>query len=277
MLGFDGDMNTGLTLRTIRIKRGVAEIRAGATLLFDSIPEAEEAETELKASAFREAVLHANVSSSSKSVDRRRPSVSSTVVEQKRILIVDHQDSFVHTLANYFRQTGAIVTTIRYTILKDTLNTASTSGTLPHLAVMSPGPGKPTDFDCSGSVQMLLDHKVPIFGVCLGMQTMVEHFGGNLNVLPYPQHGKPSTVTQTLDSAKTPWGVFSSLPREFTVARYHSLYAATSSASFPECLAVTSATADGVVMSVEHKSLPVAGVQFHPESILTNPKHGLKP
>ena len=269
LLGFDGGMNTGLTLRTIRIKRGVAEIRAGATLLFDSVPEAEEAETELKASAFREAVLHPTKANDGKGGDV----ASTTIVEQKRILVIDHQDSFVHTLASYLRSLGGtIVTTIRYTLLNDYLEEAAASSTLPHLAVMSPGPGKPSDFNCSRSVRMLIDRKIPIFGVCLGMQTMVEHFGGKLGVLKYPQHGKPATISQT-STAKTPWGVLSDLPREFAVARYHSLYAAADDVG--DELVVTSTTTDGVVMSVEHKTLPISGVQFHPESILTNPKHGL--
>src|SRR4029077_9865285 len=108
MVHFNGDLNTGLTLRTIRIKDGIAEVRAGATLLYDSVPEEEEAETELKASAMLSAIRDARAGNSA--ADERQPAL---VGEGVNILLVDHEDSFVHTLANYFRQTGANVSTVR--------------------------------------------------------------------------------------------------------------------------------------------------------------------
>ena len=110
---------------------------------------------------------------------------------------------------------------------------------------------------------------VPVFGVCLGLQGIVEAFGGELGVLDYPMHGKPSTVRHR------GVGVFEGLPEEFQVGRYHSLFARRE--TFPACLEVTAETEDGVIMGVRHRELPIEAVQFHPESILTaEGDHGLK-
>jgi len=269
LLGFDGGMNTGLTLRTIRLKGGVAEVRAGATLLFDSVPEAEEAETELKASAFREAVL---ISEESIETDKKEDVSDAMDIsfKGKNIILIDHEDSFVHTLGSYFRETGANVTTVRWGISEADLGAMK-----PSLVVLSPGPGNPRDFKCSETIAMLIKMKLPIFGVCLGLQAMVEHFGGTLSVLSYPMHGKPTKIKRVESSN---WGVLeSSLPESFVVARYHSLFADAS--TFPDSeLNVTARTMDDLdlIMGIEHKSLPIAAVQFHPESILTLPAHGLQ-
>jgi anthranilate synthase len=131
----------------------------------------------------------------------------------------------------------------------------------PDLVVLSPGPGEPKDFDVSGTIGLALRRDLPVFGVCLGLQGMVEHFGGQLDVLPYPMHGKPSTV-KVLGGR-----VFEGLPTEFTAGRYHSLYAVRE--RMPAALKVTAETEDGVIMGIEHRDLPLAAVQFHPESILT--------
>ena len=251
LIGFDGRLNTGLTLRTIRVLDGVAQVRAGATLLYDSDPAAEEKETETKASALLDAI--------------RRPRGQSAEVASKvvlhpgsarTILLVDHQDSFVHTLANYFRQTGAQVITLRAGFPPAELDRIR-----PDLVVLSPGPGTPKDFDVSGTLAAVIARQIPAFGVCLGLQGMVEHFGGELGVLDYPMHGKPSTI-RVLSGR-----MFDGLPRQFTAARYHSLYGKRE--TLPPELRVTAEADDGVVMAIEHTTLPLAAVQFHPESILT--------
>ena len=126
--------------------------------------------------------------------------------------------------------------------------------------VLSPGPGRPDDFNSQETIQCCLDNNIPVFGVCLGLQAIVEYFGGQLTILDYPQHGKTSRVS--LLQAGNLW---EAIPREFTVGRYHSLYAA----SIPDCLKVTALSEDNVVMAVEHQQLPLAAVQFHPESILS--------
>ncbi|MGI9350739.1 MAG: anthranilate synthase component I, partial [Rhizobiaceae bacterium] len=140
---FNGDMNTGLTLRTVRIKDGVAEVRAGATLLFDSDPMEEEKETELKASAMLAAIREAG-----KANDAAGQRDTAKVGEGRKILLVDHEDSFVHTLANYFRQTGADVMTVRSPI-----DEAVFDHYKPDLVVLSPGPGSPSDFDCAATIR----------------------------------------------------------------------------------------------------------------------------
>ena len=248
---FNGDMNTGLTLRTIRIKDGVAEVRAGATLLYDSDPDAEEAETELKASAMRAAVRGETRSNSAG--EARLPPLG----RGRRVLLVDHEDSFVHTLANYFRQTGAEVLTTRTPLATEVLDSFR-----PDLLVMSPGPGSPEDFDCSTTIQLALDRKLPVFGVCLGMQAIACHFGGSLNQLEIPVHGKPSRI-----SISDPGIVFKDIEDGVAIGRYHSLYA--DLGNLPDELRITAMTEDGIPMAMEHMDLPIAAVQFHPESVMS--------
>ena len=247
---FDGNMNTGLTLRTIRMKDGVAEVRAGATLLFDSDPDAEEAECRLKASAMFTAIRGGRAAAAAAAPAPKGGA-------GRKVLLVDHEDSFVHTLAGYIRTTGAEVVTMRPDLARAELR----AGARPDLVVMSPGPGRPQDFATSETLDLLLRGHIPVFGVCLGLQAIVEHFGGALDVLGTPMHGKPSPV-RALGGR-----ILAGLPERFTVGRYHSLYARRS--ALPPDLRVTAETDDGVIMAIEHQSLPLAAVQFHPESVMT--------
>ncbi|MBX3579564.1 MAG: anthranilate synthase [Rhizobiaceae bacterium] len=253
MVHFNGDLNTGLTLRTIRIKDGVAEVRAGATLLYDSVPEEEEAETELKASAMISAIRDAKAGNAT-----GQERTTARVGEGVNILLVDHEDSFVHTLANYFRQTGANVSTIRTPVPEEAFDRFS-----PDLVVLSPGPGMPKDFDCAATIKKARARDLPIFGVCLGLQALAEAYGGELRQLHVPMHGKPSRIRV----AKKGGVVFSGLPKEVTVGRYHSIFA--DPVRLPDDFLVTAETEDGVIMAFEHKKEPIAAVQFHPESIMT--------
>ena len=244
---FNGDMNTGLTLRTIRIKNGVAEVRAGATLLYDSDPEAEEAETELKASAMR-AAIRGDMRSNADAMAAPVP-----LGQGRRVLLVDHEDSFVHTLANYFRQTGAEVLTTRTPLSAQVLDDFR-----PSLLVMSPGPGSPEDFDCSATIQMALDRAVPIFGVCLGMQAIACHFGGSLSPV-----GRPCAWQALADiDQRSRDVVFAGIEDGVAIGRYHSLYADLD--ALPDDLRITASTEDGTAMALEHRNLPIAAVQFHP-------------
>ena len=252
MVGFNGDMNTGLTLRTIRIKDGIAEVRAGATLLNDSDPHEEEAETELKASAMISAIRDARAGNAGK-VARDVARVGQGV----KILLVDHEDSFVHTLANYFRQTGAEVSTVRTPVPEEIFDRVD-----PDLVVLSPGPGNPKDFDCKATIRTARAKGLPIFGVCLGLQALAEAYGGELRQLAVPMHGKPSRI-RVLE----PGIVFSGLSNEVTVGRYHSIFA--DPKTLPSDFTITAESEDGTIMGIEHVKEPIAAVQFHPESIMT--------
>ena len=248
-VGFDGSLNTGLTLRTIRVADGHAEVRVGATLLWDSEPDEEESETELKASAFLDAIRRPRSAAAT--------GVAVSVPSDRRVLLVDHLDSFVHTLANYLRQTGATVVTRRAGFPTEEISADDFD-----LIVLSPGPGRPDDFSIGPVVRATLDAGLPLFGVCLGLQGIVEYFGGELGQLATPMHGKPSAIRvvggQLLDG----------LPKEFRAGRYHSLFARRS--EVPDALEVTAVSLDDdIVMAVEHRELPVAAVQFHPESIMS--------
>lgn len=256
--GFDGNLNTGLVLRTIHVNDGVAAIRVGATLLFDSEPEKEALETTLKASVFTNLLLHPD-----KPAQKRKDFPKTGL--GKQVLLVDHQDSFVHTLANYFRQTGATVTTIRHHHVLQYLQDKTYD-----LVVLSPGPGEPSDFFLHTSIDAIVEKKIPLFGVCLGLQGIVEYFGGTLNVLDYPVHGKASSI-EILENP----GLFDGLESGFTAGRYHSLYA--NPHFMPEVLQVTAMSEDGIIMGISHKILPIHALQFHPETILSLPgKAGLR-
>jgi anthranilate synthase len=172
------------------------------------------------------------------------------------VLLIDHDDSFVHMLADYFRQVGADVTVVRHIHALDMLARRPWD-----LLVLSPGPGRPEDFKIASTIDAALARKLPIFGVCLGVQAIGEYFGGQLGQLATPAHGRPSQVT--VKGGR----LMQNLPDEIIIGRYHSLHVERD--SMPESLVVTATTDDGVAMAIEHRSLPVGGVQFHPESLMS--------
>ncbi|MFD8559244.1 anthranilate synthase component I [Streptosporangium canum] len=254
-IGFDGTMNTGLTLRTAQIRGGVATVRAGATLLFDSDPEAEERETELKASALLGALAAVGAARNPQERDVPQP-VREQPGEGMKVLLVDHEDSFVNTLADYFRQQGAEVVTLRHGFPVGMIDEIA-----PSLVVLSPGPGWPSDFGLPELVGALYERDLPVFGVCLGLQGMVEQAGGTLELLSHPEHGKRGQVRRIGAGA-----LLEGLPEEFIAARYHSLHA-----KEPGVVGFTATalTPDGAVMAIEDVARRRFAVQFHPESILT--------
>ncbi|HLI98113.1 MAG TPA: anthranilate synthase component I [Bradyrhizobium sp.] len=249
VVNFDGGINTGLTIRTIRMKDGLAEVRVGATCLFDSDPAAEDRECQVKAAALFQALR----GDPPKRLSAFAPDATGS---GKRVLLIDHDDSFVHMLADYFRQVGAGVTVVRHVHARQMLEHAHYD-----LLVLSPGPGRPADFGIAATIGMAMERKLPILGVCLGVQAIGEYFGGRLGQLQQPAHGRPSRV-QVRGGR-----LMRNLPDEIVIGRYHSLYVERD--SMPDVLQVTASTEDGVAMAIEHRTLPVGGVQFHPESLMS--------
>jgi para-aminobenzoate synthetase component 2 len=177
-----------------------------------------------------------------------------------KILVLDNYDSFVYTLNGYLQQLGASTEVLR--------NDVVTEAELPELlakydaVLISPGPGTPADAGLSvATVKLALKTGQPIFGVCLGHQAIAEAMGATVTSAEELMHGKTSQVFHD-DSL-----VYKNVPEPFTATRYHSLAVVTN--TVPDDLLVTSKTAGGVIMGVQHKTLPIYGVQFHPESVLT--------
>jgi para-aminobenzoate synthetase component 2 len=179
-----------------------------------------------------------------------------------KILVVDNYDSFVFNLVQYLQQLGAEVVVKR----NDEVNAVSINGF--DGVLLSPGPGTPEDAGaCIEIVNAAIEKQKPLLGVCLGHQAIGAALGGKVSRAPELLHGKTSQVQHKNE------GVFKDLKSPFTATRYHSL--AIETASVPAELVVTAATEEGVIMGVKHKSAPIEGVQFHPESVLTEGGHHL--
>jgi anthranilate synthase component II len=184
-----------------------------------------------------------------------------------QLLMVDNYDSFTYNIVQYFGELGANVTVVRNDdITVEEIERRVQAGQVDRL-VISPGPCSPAEAGVSVAAIQRLAGQVPILGVCLGHQSIGAAFGGTIVRAQELMHGKTSTITTTQE------GVFAGLPNQFTVNRYHSL--AIERASCPSCLKVTAWTDDGEIMGVKHTSLPIEGVQFHPESILTEHGHAM--
>jgi anthranilate synthase/aminodeoxychorismate synthase-like glutamine amidotransferase len=173
------------------------------------------------------------------------------------ILLVDNYDSFTYNLVHLFQELGADVVVRR----NDEMSADEAEAMAPSHLVVSPGPGRPEQSGATMDVIRRLAPTTPTLGVCLGHQAIVEAFGGEIGPASRLLHGKTSLVHH--DGA----GIFAGLPQDFSAGRYHSL----SAARVPECLTVSATSDDGEVMGVRHTELPVDGVQFHPESVLTLP------
>ena len=171
------------------------------------------------------------------------------------LLMIDNYDSFTYNLVHLFQELGAEVVVYR----NDAITPEEAERLEPSHVVISPGPGRPTDAGVSVEVIRRLGSSIPTLGVCLGHQAIVEAFGGEVGAAKALLHGKSSRIEH---DGK---GVFQGIEQGFEAGRYHSLAAL----RVPDSLEVTATTPDGEVMGVRHRTLPVEGVQFHPESVLT--------
>ena len=177
-----------------------------------------------------------------------------------RVLLIDNYDSFTYNLYQYLCELGASVTVVR----NDAITVEEVRALAPDFIVISPGPGVPRDAGISVDLVRALGSKTPILGVCLGHQAIAEAYGGVVTRAPELMHGKASQIHHDRK------GVFEGLPSPFSAIRYHSLCAAPE--AMPDTLQVTARSDSGVIMALRHRQYPVHGVQFHPESILT--EHG---
>jgi anthranilate synthase component II len=173
------------------------------------------------------------------------------------ILVLDNFDSFVHNLARYLQRLGQETLVVR----NDAIDVAGIRALQPQAIVLSPGPCTPREAGCSLELVRELHSETPMLGVCLGHQVIGEALGGSVVRAPQPMHGRTSLIQHDEQ------GLFAGLANPLSVCRYHSLVV--DEPSLPSCLQVTARTPDGVVMALAHRELPVYGVQFHPEAILT--------
>jgi len=177
------------------------------------------------------------------------------------LLVIDNYDSFTYNLVQYLGELGAEMKVIR----NDELTVDQIESEVrPERILISPGPGTPDDAGISLDTIKRFAGKIPILGVCLGHQAIGQHFGGRVIRAPEPVHGKPVEVRH---DGRT---IFNEIDGEFTAGRYHSLVVERE--SLPECLEISAESPDGLIMAIRHRELPIEGVQFHPESILT--EHG---
>ena len=184
-----------------------------------------------------------------------------------KLLMIDNYDSFTYNIVQYLGELGAEVEVFRNDeITVDEIDARLQRGQLDRL-VVSPGPCSPAEAGISVAAIQHFAGKLPILGVCLGHQAIGAAFGGNIIRAQELMHGKTSVITTTQE------GLFADLPQQFVVNRYHSL--AIEKSSCPEVLAVTAWTDDGEIMGVRHRTLPIQGLQFHPESILTEHGHAM--
>jgi len=181
-----------------------------------------------------------------------------------RVLVIDNYDSFVYNLVQYLGELGADPVVHRH----DALDVAAMEAIAPDAVLVSPGPGRPEDAGLSNdAITVFGERGVPVLGVCLGHQCIGQIYGGDVVRAPHVMHGKTSPIHHRS------LGVFDGLPNPLTATRYHSLVVARDSE--PDVLEITAETDDGLVMGLRHREFPIEGVQFHPESILTDGGHQL--
>ncbi len=261
-LGYDGNMDTAITIRSAVLRDGQAHVHTGAGIVAGSVPEREFEETDHKAAALRRAIdMAAGVPDAPAAEPEPEPATGGPAV----ILVVDNYDSFTFNLVQPLQAAGADVRVVRNDAIDRLEVEAMADDPVVRLRgiVISPGPGDPDDAGISvEAIQVAAAREIPVLGVCLGMQSMAVAFGGSIIRAPTLVHGEASEVTH--DGA----GLLEGMPPAFMAARYHSLVV--DPATLPPELRVTAMSeVDRVVMGIRHTTLPLEGVQFHPESVLT--------
>ena len=248
-LGFNGNMDTCITIRAIVMQDGVAHLQAGAGIVADSDPAHEWQETLHKARALGIAIEAAE--SEMKEQKKQR--------DKNQVLVIDNYDSFTYNLVQYLGELGAEPVVRR----NDAVTLEEIRAMAPSHILISPGPGRPEDGGVSLEVIREFHATTPILGVCLGHQCIAAAFGGRVEEAPRLMHGKTSLVQHDGRS------ILDGAPSPFEAMRYHSLVACE---PLPDCLEVIAATDEEEIMALKHKTWPTIGLQFHPESILT--EHG---
>ena len=231
----DGTLDTCIAIRTIVLADGLAHLQAGAGIVADSDPAAEHAECRAKLAALEQAIDAGGGG--------------------HVILLIDNYDSFTYNLAHLFGELGADVVVRR----NDAIDADGAEQLGPSHLVVSPGPGRPAAAGATVAILRRLAPRVPTLGVCLGHQALAEAFGGEVGPARELVHGKAATVEH--DGR----GLFTGLPHDLTAGRYHSLAVT----RVPDEFEVSATAADGEVMAMRHRELPIDGIQFHPESVLT--------
>lgn len=193
-----------------------------------------------------------------------QPAILVQIRDDSMLLLIDNYDSFTFNLVQYLRELGAEVLVRR----NDAIDLQEAMALRPSHIVVSPGPGTPDDSGiCLGLIAAAAETATPLLGVCLGHQAIGQVFGGRVIRAPEPRHGKTSPMRH--DGT----GVLAGLPNPFTATRYHSLIV--EEASLPAALRPTAYSEDGLIMAMEHRTLPISGVQFHPESIASEDGHAI--
>ncbi len=247
---YDGSLDTCITLRTLVMHGDTVYIQAGGGVVADSDPEREYQESLNKARALVVAIENAE------GARKGAESITPTSSRGWRVVLIDNYDSFTYNLAQYLGELGAEVRVFR----NDAVRIEEIEALQPTHLVISPGPGTPEDAGISNEVIRRLGTHLPTLGVCLGHQCIAAVFGGQVVRAPRLMHGKTSLIHHNGKD------LFANLPTPFQATRYHSLIV---KEPLPHELEVTATTAEGEVMGLRHKEYPIFGVQFHPESILT--------
>lgn len=253
-ISFNGDMDLSITIRTFLLKDNTLSFQVGGAVVLDSDPEAEYIETLTKADALKRCLINLPPLKKEVTLAKRMPEVFNT----NPVLIIDNFDSFVYNLARYVKELGFNPEVYR----NDKITLQEIAEKNPSHIIISPGPCRPNSAGITLDLIRTFASAIPILGVCLGHQAIGQAFGGQIIHALMPMHGKSSLIQHTQT------GLFEGIPSPLKVGRYHSLVV--SPQHLPESLEITAFSDEREIMGLKHKHFPCYGIQFHPESILTD-------